>query len=112
MTRVCADAPALATMFHPVRWTLVVLVAACAATPSRIPDAPDPPAAPADAVRHYAIWLGGAQIGTAHETEQWSHGGVILRRTEAMRFLRGDVPVAIVTTIEITADRRLVPSRV
>jgi hypothetical protein len=33
-------------------------------------------------------------------------------RTEALRFLRGDVPIAIATAIEITADRALVPSRV
>jgi hypothetical protein len=67
---------------------------------------------PADAERYYAIWLGGAQIGVAHETEQWSRTGVVIRRTEAMRFLRGDVPVELATTIEITADRGLAPSHV
>jgi hypothetical protein len=98
-----------------VRWTLVALVAACAATPPPVgdaPGAPGAPALPADAERHYAIWLGGARIGTARETERWAHAGVVVRRTEAMQFLRGDVPVALATTIEITADRRLVPSRV
>lgn len=98
-----------------VRWTLVVLIAACAATPSRgadTPEAPDAPEVRADVERHYAIWLGGAQVGTARETEQWSYAGVVVRRTEAMRFLRGDVLVTIATTIEITADRRLAPSHV
>jgi transglutaminase superfamily protein len=99
-----------------VRWTfidlLVVLITACAAAPPRSDDTPAPSGIPADAERHYAIWLGGAQVGTARETEQWSHAGVILRRTEAMQFLRGAVPVALATTIEITADRQLVPSRV
>ncbi len=62
--------------------------------------------------RQYAIWLGGAQVGTAREVESWSARGVVLRRTEAMQFLRGDVPVALATTIEIAADAALVPSRV
>ena len=62
--------------------------------------------------RRYAIWLGGAQVGTAEETERWSATGVILRRTEAMRYLRGDVAVALAMTIEIAADAALVPSRV
>jgi len=75
---------------------------------------PDIPVAerPSDTERYYAIWLGGAKIGTAHETEQWSRAGVVVRRTETMRFLRGDVPVELATTIEITADRRLSPSHV
>jgi len=90
----------------------VAWVAACAAAPPRSPGVPDAPDVPADAKRHYAIWLGGAQVGTAHETEQWSRAGVVVRRTEAMRFLRGDVPVTLATTIEITADGRLAPSRV
>jgi len=95
-----------------VRWTFVALVAACAAAPPRIDDAPDGSGAQVDAERHYAIWLGGARVGTAREAERWSRAGVILRRTEAMQFRRGEVPIAIATTIEITADRRLVPSRV
>src|SRR3954470_10078358 len=101
-----------------VRWTPVVLLAACAAVPPRVRDAPaiDAPGAPVearrDAERDYAIWLGGAQVGTAHESERWSPAGVVLVRTEALRFLRGDVPIAIATAIEVTADRALVPSRV
>jgi len=102
-----------------VRWTFVVLLVACARlvacapapAPAPIADAPVREA-PADAERYYAIWLGGAQIGTAHETEQWSSAGVVVRRTEAMSFLRGEVPVALATTIEITANRRLAPSLV
>jgi hypothetical protein len=101
-----------------VRWTPVVLLAACAATPPRARDAPAgdgpgaAPEAPRDAERDYAIWLGGAQVGTAHEVERWSPAGVVLSRTEALRFLRGDVPIAIATAIEITADPALAPSRV
>jgi len=94
-----------------VRWTFVALVAACTAAPALLPDVPVPDR-PDDAERYYAIWLGGAQIGTAHETEQWSRTGVVVRRTEAMSFLRGDVPVSLATTIEITADRKLAPSLV
>jgi hypothetical protein len=101
-----------------VRWTPVALLAACAAVPPRTREAPavDAPGAPVeaprDAERDYAIWLGGAQVGTAHEVERWSPAGVVLVRTEALRFLRGDVPIAIATAIEVTADRALVPSRV
>ncbi|HEX3473928.1 MAG TPA: transglutaminase domain-containing protein [Kofleriaceae bacterium] len=102
----------------------VAVLAACAAAPPRARDAPgDAPAAtqavnqgairaPRDAERDYAIWLGGAQVGTAHEVERWSPAGVVLVRTEALRFLRGNVPVAITAAIEITADRALAPSRV
>jgi len=73
-------------------------------------DAPDEP--PADQTRHYAIYFGGARVGTATEVETWSTAGVSLRRDETMRFLRGDTPVAIATTIEIRADRALVADRV
>jgi transglutaminase-like putative cysteine protease len=89
----------------------VVFVAACAAGSAR-PGAGDAPEVRSDAERDYAIWLGGAQVGTAHEVEHWSPAGVTVARTEAMRFLRGDVAVAITTTIEIAADARLAPSRV
>ena len=95
-----------------VRWFPVVLVAACAAGSARGPAPGDAPEVRRDAERDYAIWLGGAQVGTAHEVERWSPAGVVVARTEAMRFLRGDVPVAIATTIEIAADARLSPSHV
>jgi hypothetical protein len=90
----------------------VVFVAACAAGPVHAPRPDDADELPASAERDYAIWLGGARVGIAHETERWSPAGVTLLRTEAMRFLRGEVPIAIATTIEITADRALIPSRV
>lgn len=95
---------------RPVRWSLVVLVA-CAAPAARVAE---PPAArvPPDADRSYAIWLGGARIGTAHEHEAWTRDGVTFVRSEAMQFLRGDAAVELATTIEIVADARLVPSRV
>lgn len=94
-----------------------MVLVGCAAAPSGVAGSPadppaDPPGAPVDAERHFAIWLGGAQVGTAHELEQWSHAGVALRRTEALRFRRGEALVAIATTIDIAADRMLVPSRV
>ncbi len=63
-----------------------------------------------DQQRRFTIWLGGAQVGTAVESERWSEDGLILRRTEALQFLRGDSPVAVTTTIEIHASRWLVPS--
>lgn len=69
-------------------------------------------AAGRDTERHYAIWLGGAQVGVADEAEQWTATGVTLRRDETMRFLRGDALVALATTIEITADRQLAAQRV
>jgi hypothetical protein len=92
-----------------VRWSFVVFVTACAAAPSRLPDAP---AVPGDSERYYAIWLGGAQVGTARETEQWSHAGLAMQRTEAMRFRRGDALVELATAIDITADHALAASRV
>jgi hypothetical protein len=95
----------------PFAATSVALVAACSVTPAAIPEAPERPRE-ADVERYYAIWLGGAQVGTAHETEAWSRAGVVVRRVEDLRFLRGDVPVTLATTIEITADRRLAPSQV
>ena len=102
---------ALSLRCELVRCTLVVFLAACAAAAPRPPTG-DAPEVPRDAARDYAIWLGGAQVGTAHEVERWSSTGVIVERTEALRFLRGDVPVAIATAIEITADPALAPSRV
>ena len=74
-------------------------------------DAPSE-ALPADQRRLYTIWLGGAQVGTAVETEAWTRAGVALVRTEHLAFLRGDVPVELTTTIEIAADAALVPSSV
>jgi Transglutaminase-like superfamily len=91
------------------------LLAACAAPGTGAPRSHDPPQAiqlRASTERRYAIWLGGAQVGTAAETEQWSATGVIVRRTEAMQYLRGDAAVALAMTIEIVADAALVPSRV
>jgi hypothetical protein len=97
-----------------VRWTFLAMLAACAAAPPGRSDPPDAPAPshPADAERHFAIWLGGAQVGTVHESEHWSPAGLAFRRSELVRFRRGDALVAMATTIDITADARLVPSRV
>ncbi|MGE3769124.1 MAG: transglutaminase domain-containing protein, partial [Kofleriaceae bacterium] len=38
--------------------------------------------------------------------------GVILKRVETLRFLRGDAPISLATTIEIDADSALIPRRV
>jgi transglutaminase-like putative cysteine protease len=116
MRRVCPGGPDLATII-PVRRVLFVVLAACATPggpgPARTPGLADAPAeVHADQRRYYTIWLGGAQVGTADETETWSPGGVVLRRVESLTFLRGDAPVAITTTIEITASGALVPARV
>ena len=89
---------------------LAVLVACAHPAAPRPADVPAPP--PADQVRHYTIWLGGARIGTATEAETWSLAGVHLRRVEAMRFLRGDAVVEIATSIDVDASAALVPRRV
>lgn len=95
-----------------VRVAVLAVLVACA-HPSRAPRTADAPAElPADAERHYTIWLGGAQVGTAVETETWSRAGVALRRTETLEFLRGDAPVMLATTIAIDADPELAPLRV
>jgi hypothetical protein len=88
----------------------VAVAAACGsrAEPTRAPAAV---AAPSGA-RDFTLWLGGARIGTAHETETWSADGVRLVRTESVRYLRGGATVALATTIAIDADRQLAPSRV
>jgi hypothetical protein len=67
---------------------------------------------PHDAVRHYAIWLGGARVGTATEHETWTHDGVHLVRDEQLLFLRGDTAVKLATTIDIDASSALVARRV
>ena len=88
------------------------LVALVACAPRALLTADAPVERPADQIRHYTIWLGGARVGTAVETETWTAAGVHLRRDETMRFLRGDAPVALTTTIDIVADPALVASRV
>jgi hypothetical protein len=65
-----------------------------------------------DEVRFYSIWLGGARVGTARESEVWSHDGMHLRREEKLVFLRGDEPISMSTTIDIDADASLVASHV
>jgi hypothetical protein len=92
---------------------LALAVLAGCAHPARPLPAPDVPAAfHRDQTRHYAIWLGGARVGTASESEQWSATGVRLVRDERLRFLRGDVAVELATTIAIDADVELTAHRV
>jgi hypothetical protein len=67
---------------------------------------------PTDQIRRYTIWLGGARVGTAVETEAWTARGVHVRRDEQLRFTRGDAAVTLATTIDIDADSALVPIHV
>lgn len=97
-------------MCRPVRAMFLAVLVACAHPPQ--PRIDEPAAVPEDRERHYTIWLGGARVGTAVETEDWSASGVVLRRVETMAFLRGDAEVGLRTEIEIEAASDLVPSRV
>jgi len=108
MRRVCARRAELATIII-VRLAVLGVLAACATPVQRTADAPTE--TPPDQQRHYTIWLGGAQVGTAEETEVWSRSGVVVRRVESLRFLRGDAPVVLATTIEIAADHALSATR-
>jgi hypothetical protein len=92
---------------------LVVAVFATACAHAPLPPLPDAPVVrPQNQERHYTVWLGGARVGSIIERERWTDVGVTLRRTETMRFLRGDTLVALVTNIEIVADNALVPSKI
>jgi len=92
-----------------VRVVWLGVLVACAHPPSRGVDAPEDLGSHE---RRYTIWLGGARVGTATELETWTRSGVVLRREETMRFLRGDATIGLSTTIEIVASAALVPSRV
>ncbi len=93
-----------------MRIAVFVVLVACA-RPGALPaDGPDK--LPPDQTRHYTIWLGGARVGTAIESEAWTRDGVRLRRDEQLRFLRGDTEVALATAIIIDADSSLVARHV
>jgi hypothetical protein len=93
-----------------VRLVVLALFASCAHPPALPADVPSE--LPANQTRHYTIWLGGARVGTAVESEAWAKDGVRLRRDETLRFMRGDVEVELATAIIVDADRSLVPRRV
>jgi hypothetical protein len=93
-----------------VRVVVLALVASCARAPALPADSPGE--LPPNQTRHYTIWLGGARVGTAVESEAWAKDGVRLRRDETLRFLRGDVEVELATAIIVDADPALVPRRV
>ncbi len=95
-----------------VRAFVLVALAACAPPPRARPALDAPDMRPLDRRRVYTIWLGGARVGTATETETWSRAGVTLRRDEDLRFARGEATVALHTAITITADAALAPTRV
>jgi transglutaminase-like putative cysteine protease len=92
-----------------VRLVAIAAVAACAQPVPPVRDAPVPAV---EDVRYYTVWFGGARVGTAIERETTSATGVVLRREESLVFRRGDATVRLATTIEVVADRALVPSRV
>jgi hypothetical protein len=92
-----------------VRYTVIAVLVGCAHAASLPADSPTDAriARQADQTRHYTIWLGGARVGTAVETERWTELGVTLTRRETMRFTRGTSEVRLTTVIEIEADRAL-----
>jgi hypothetical protein len=89
---------------------VLALLAGCARPPALPADPPDK--LPASQTRHYTIWLGGARVGTAVESEAWAKDGVRLRRDETLRFLRGDTEVELATAIVVDADPALVARHV
>ena len=90
---------------------LFVVACACGSSTTFAPlDSPDD--IPRDETRRYTIWLGGSRVGSAIESEDWSPTGVVVTRTETLKFLRGDAPIAMTTTIEIDADAALIPRSV
>ncbi|HEY5924266.1 MAG TPA: transglutaminase domain-containing protein [Kofleriaceae bacterium] len=94
-----------------MRFAVVIpALAACARPPALPADVPGE--LPANQTRHYTIWLGGARVGTAVESEAWAKDGVRLRRDERMRFLRGDTEVELATAIVVDASPTLEARRV
>jgi len=90
-----------------------IACAACAAPTAIAQPAADlPPERHTDQTRFYSIWLGGARVGTATESEMWSLHGVHLKRVEVMQFLRGESEVELTTQIDIDADLALHAQRV
>lgn len=65
-----------------------------------------------DQTRHYTIWLGGARVGTATESERWTPRGLGFTRREELRFTRGHAEVRLTTVIEIDTDLGLGARRV
>jgi len=96
---------------HSVRVAVVISAIAACTRPPALP-ADVPATLPSNATRHYTIWLGGARVGTATESEAWAKGGLRLRRDEHMRFLRGDTEVELATAIVVDADPLLHATRV
>ena len=89
---------------------VITALAACARPPALPADVPGD--LPANQTRHYTIWLGGARVGTAIESEAWTKDAVRLRRDERMRFLRGETEVELATAIVIDASATLEGRRV
>lgn len=94
-----------------MRTALLVVLVGCARPMDSLP-ADVPLDVPGDATRHYTIWLGGARVGTAVETERWTGSGMTLARNETLRFLRGEAEVQLATAIHIDATPALGAQRV
>jgi hypothetical protein len=94
-----------------VRIVLLAVVVGCARPATPLP-ADLPAEVPSDTTRHYTIWLGGARVGTAIETEHWTPAAMTLARREHLRFLRGDAEVTLETTIIVDASHALTAQRV
>lgn len=93
-----------------MRIAVFAVLVACAHPPALPADVPAE--LPPNQTRHYTIWLGGARVGTAVESEAWTKDGVRLRRDETLRFMRADTEVELATAIVIDADPVLVAHRV
>ena len=90
-----------------------VLVGCAHVAPSGPGDSPtDSLATHADQTRHYTIWLGGARVGTAIETERWTPRGMTFTRREELRFTRGNADVRLTTVIAVDTDLALGARRV
>jgi hypothetical protein len=98
-----------------VRYLVIAVLVGCAHRAPSLPgDSPSDArsARRADQTRRYTIWLGGARVGTAVESERWSELGMALTRRETMRFTRGNSEVRLTTEIEVDTDRGLAARRV
>lgn len=95
-----------------MRTAVLAVFVACAHSPPQAQPADVPTDLAHDHVRRYTIWLGGARVGTAVETESWTAAGVTLARRETLRFLRGDAEVELATAIVIEASPALAAHRV
>lgn len=96
----------------PVRALGIIVVAGCSGAAVHGPADDAPGAVQPERIRHYTIWMRGARIGSATETETWSALGVRLQRDEDLRFARGEAVVQLHARVVVDADLGLQPARV